>query len=86
MNDKFLFHLNFSFLGEILPVVDKKYNDYDQASSLEKNKSSGKEVISAEQAEDLRMKEKRKREREVIEFPNFVMHAILFVYIHIKCK
>ncbi|QCD78377.1 DEAD-box ATP-dependent RNA helicase 28 [Vigna unguiculata] len=35
-----------------------------KASSLEKNKSSGKEVMSAEQAEDLRMKEKRKRERE----------------------
>ncbi|CAJ1964511.1 unnamed protein product [Sphenostylis stenocarpa] len=34
------------------------------SSSIEKNKSSGKEVISAEQAEDLKMKEKRKRERE----------------------
>lgn len=76
------FYLNFSFLGEIFPIVDKKYNNYDQASSLEKNKSSGKEVISAEQAEDLRMKEKRKREREVTDFPIFVMHAVcLFMYI-----
>ncbi|KAL3514783.1 hypothetical protein ACH5RR_027500 [Cinchona calisaya] len=32
--------------------------------SVEKRKGSGKEVISAEQAEDLKMKEKRKRERE----------------------
>jgi len=54
-------------------MVYKKYNNCDQASSLEKNKSSGKEVMSAEQAEDLRMKEKRKREREVTEFPSFVM-------------
>ena len=67
-------------MGEILPIVDKKYIDYDQASSLEKNKSSGKEVISAEQAEDLRMKEKRKREREVTEFSNFpCMQFCLFI-------
>lgn len=32
---------------------------------MDKEKSSEKEVISAQQAEDLRMKEKRKREREV---------------------
>ena len=31
-----------------------------------KEKNSGKEVISAQQAEDLKMKEKRKREREVL--------------------
>ena len=60
-------------MSEIFPMVYKKYNNCDQASSLEKNKSSGKEVMSAEQAEDLRMKEKRKREREVTEFPSFVM-------------
>ena len=30
-----------------------------------KEKGSGNEVISAEQAEDLKLKEKRKREREV---------------------
>ncbi|XP_057965643.1 DEAD-box ATP-dependent RNA helicase 28-like isoform X2 [Malania oleifera] len=33
-------------------------------ASVEKDKSSGTEVISAQQAEDLKMKEKRKRERE----------------------
>jgi len=35
-------------------------------SSVEKEKGSGNEVMSAQQAEDLKMKEKRKREREVI--------------------
>ena len=33
--------------------------------SLEKGKVPKNELISAEQAEDLKMKEKRKREREV---------------------
>ncbi|XP_061973165.1 DEAD-box ATP-dependent RNA helicase 28 isoform X2 [Populus nigra] len=33
-------------------------------SSVEKEKGSGNEVMSAQQAEDLKMKEKRKRERE----------------------
>jgi hypothetical protein len=37
-----------------------------QQSSVEKEKGSGNEVMSAQQAEDLKMKEKRKREREVI--------------------
>lgn len=32
---------------------------------MEKGKTSGNEVLSAQHAEDLRMKEKRKREREV---------------------
>ncbi|KAJ6938356.1 hypothetical protein NC651_004934 [Populus alba x Populus x berolinensis] len=33
-------------------------------SSVEKEKGSGNEVMSAQQAEDLKMKEKRKREHE----------------------
>ena len=37
-----------------------------QQSSVEKENGSGNEVMSAQQAEDLKMKEKRKREREVI--------------------
>jgi hypothetical protein len=35
-------------------------------ASMGKEKNSGKEVISAQQAEDLKMQEKRKREREVL--------------------
>ncbi|KAJ6938357.1 hypothetical protein NC651_004934 [Populus alba x Populus x berolinensis] len=35
-----------------------------QQSSVEKEKGSGNEVMSAQQAEDLKMKEKRKREHE----------------------
>ena len=42
--------------------------------------SSGKEVISAEQAEDLRMKEKRKREREVKSFHQFCYAYDFFCY------
>nr|GMC50295.1 DEAD-box ATP-dependent RNA helicase 28 [Ipomoea batatas]GMC52206.1 DEAD-box ATP-dependent RNA helicase 28 [Ipomoea batatas]GMC54168.1 DEAD-box ATP-dependent RNA helicase 28 [Ipomoea batatas]GMC56017.1 DEAD-box ATP-dependent RNA helicase 28 [Ipomoea batatas] len=34
--------------------------------SMEKGRDSVNKVISAEQAEDLKMKEKRKREREVL--------------------
>ncbi len=33
---------------------------------MEKEKNSGKVLISAQEAEDLKMKEKRKREREVL--------------------
>nr|KYP60880.1 DEAD-box ATP-dependent RNA helicase 28 [Cajanus cajan] len=43
---------------------EKKLAAKAAKASMDKNKSSGREVISAEQAEDLRMKEKRKRERE----------------------
>ncbi|KHM99594.1 DEAD-box ATP-dependent RNA helicase 28 [Glycine soja] len=43
---------------------EKKLAAKASKASMDKCKSSGKEVISAEQAEDLRMKEKRKRERE----------------------
>ncbi|RDX68557.1 DEAD-box ATP-dependent RNA helicase 28 [Mucuna pruriens] len=43
---------------------EKKLAAKATKASMDKNKSSGKEVISAEQAEDLKMKEKRKRERE----------------------
>lgn len=39
-------------------------NDCKQAY-LDKEEGSSQKVISAEQAEDLKMKEKRKREREV---------------------
>lgn len=42
-----------------------------------KEKNSGKEVISAQQAEDLKMKEKRKREREVL----IILNLCLFVYL-----
>ncbi|XP_027340936.1 DEAD-box ATP-dependent RNA helicase 28 isoform X1 [Abrus precatorius] len=43
---------------------EKKLAAKAAKASVDKDKSSGREVISAEQAEDLRMKEKRKRERE----------------------
>ncbi|XP_025979693.1 LOW QUALITY PROTEIN: DEAD-box ATP-dependent RNA helicase 28-like [Glycine max] len=43
---------------------EKKLAAKASKASMDKSASSGKEVISAEQAEDLRMKEKRKRERE----------------------
>lgn len=39
-----------------------------QQSSTEKEKGSGKELMSAQEAEDLKMKEKRKQEREVTFF------------------
>ena len=42
-----------------------------QQSSAEKEKGSGNEVMSAQQAEDLKMKEKRKQEREVIFFCSY---------------
>lgn len=47
-------------------MLMKNRNDCQQASMDKENGSSGKEVMSAQQAEDLKMKEKRKREREVI--------------------
>jgi len=53
---------------------------------MDKCKSSGKEVISAEQAEDLRMKEKRKREREVKSFHQFCYAYDFVCFIHIKFK
>lgn len=47
-----------------LTEKEKKLAAKTEKASLGKGKSSGHEVISAEQAEDLKMKEKRKRERE----------------------
>lgn len=43
---------------------DKKLVAKSVKESLEKGKGAGNQVISAQQAEDLKMKEKRKRERE----------------------
>ncbi|XP_024030297.1 DEAD-box ATP-dependent RNA helicase 28 [Morus notabilis] len=43
---------------------EKKLAAKAAKASLEKGKTSGNEVLSAQQAEDLKMKEKRKRERE----------------------
>lgn len=43
---------------------------------MHKRKGSGNEVISAEQAEDLKMKEKRKREREVRTVFNLYQYKI----------
>ncbi|KAH1153960.1 hypothetical protein GLYMA_18G101600v4 [Glycine max] len=43
---------------------EKKLASKASKASMDNSKSSGKDVISAEQAENLRMKEKRKRERE----------------------
>lgn len=40
---------------------------------MDKRKGSGKEAISAEQAEELKMKEKRKREREVFHTLHFII-------------
>lgn len=53
---------------------------------MDNSKSSGKDVISAEQAENLRMKEKRKREREVKVFPQFCYAYDFVCFIHIKFK
>ena len=39
---------------------------YIPQASLEKDGNSGNVVVSAKQAEDLKLKEKRKREREVL--------------------
>lgn len=47
---------------------------YRQAS-VEKETNSGKAVISAQEAEDLKMKEKRKREHEVL----IILNLRLFV-------
>ncbi|KAK9270003.1 hypothetical protein L1049_025576 [Liquidambar formosana] len=44
--------------------MEKKRVASAAKASVEKEKGSGKEVISAQQAEDLKMKEKRRRERE----------------------
>ncbi|PSS31244.1 DEAD-box ATP-dependent RNA helicase [Actinidia chinensis var. chinensis] len=43
---------------------EKKLVAKEAKASVEKGKSSGNQVISAQEAEDLKMKEKRKRERE----------------------
>ncbi|CAL0309750.1 unnamed protein product [Lupinus luteus] len=43
---------------------EKKLGAKAAKASVDKGRSYGKEVISAEQAEDIKMKEKRKRERE----------------------
>lgn len=43
---------------------------FNQEASLGGNKPTGKKFISAEQADELKMKEKRKREREVIPLPS----------------
>lgn len=51
---------------------------------MDNGKSSGKEVISAQQAEDLRMKEKRKREREVRNIPQFCCTYVFLFYGYIE--
>ncbi|KAE9591041.1 putative RNA helicase [Lupinus albus] len=43
---------------------EKKLGAKAVKASMDKGRNSGKEVISAEQADDIKMKEKRKRERE----------------------
>ncbi|XP_062164527.1 DEAD-box ATP-dependent RNA helicase 28 isoform X1 [Alnus glutinosa] len=47
-----------------LKEKEKKLVAKEAKASMGKEKNSGKEVISAQQAEDLKMQEKRKRERE----------------------
>jgi len=47
-----------------LKEKEKKLVAQEAKASMGKEKNSGKDVISAQQAEDLKMKEKRKRERE----------------------
>ncbi|KAH9693398.1 DEAD-box ATP-dependent RNA helicase 28 [Citrus sinensis] len=48
---------------------EKKLAVKADKASIEKGKGSGNEVTSAQQAEDLKIKEKRKREREVKNLP-----------------
>ncbi|KAJ6953454.1 hypothetical protein NC652_005231 [Populus alba x Populus x berolinensis] len=57
---------NFNFQDFILSNTSLRFvSPTNQTqSSVEKEKGSGNEVMSAQQAEDLKMKEKRKRERE----------------------
>lgn len=47
-------------------TVNVKVGNPFLQESVDKGKSSGNEVISAQEAADLKMKEKRKREREVL--------------------
>ncbi|TXG56634.1 hypothetical protein EZV62_017947 [Acer yangbiense] len=49
--------------------TEKKLAAKAAKSSTEQGKGSGREVISGQQAEDLKMKEKRRREREVKNLP-----------------
>lgn len=59
------------FLGmDYSQLLYDLYIPFCQAS-IENGKGSRKEVISAQQAEDLKMKEKRKREREVVTILSF---------------
>lgn len=54
---------------------------------MDKRKGSGNEAISAEQAEDLKMKEKRKREREVFYILQlYICHVSFFLLIFIDMK
>lgn len=48
-----------------------------EQTSIEKETSAGNEMISAQEAEDLKMKEKRRREREVCFFPFISCRYIL---------
>lgn len=54
---------------------------------MDTGKSSRKEVISAQEAEDLKMKEKRKREREVGSVPQcrFVFRFVCVMKCTILC-
>ena len=46
---------------------------------MEKETNSGKAVISAQEAEDLKMKEKRKREHEVLIILNLRLFVTLII-------
>lgn len=67
-------NLNTSSWIGVLTDQNMTLQSYRQAS-VEKETNSGKAVISAQEAEDLKMKEKRKREHEVL----IILNLRLFV-------
>lgn len=63
--------------------INKEWHDIrivHWQASLESKKRYGNEVISAEQAKDLKLKEKKKREYEVIDYKFASKSRILVLY------